>query len=104
MNRFVHYTAMSRQDIEEIFDYFDQHNETVADRFYDAIEKTIQQLVRSPELGEKRDYANPEYANMRVWQVSGFSNYLIFYRVGKTDLTIVRVIHGARDYDTMFNE
>ena len=49
-------------------------------------------------------YTNPEYADMRIWQVSGFSNYLIFYRVNETDLTVVRILHGARDYDTIFNE
>ena len=27
-----------------------------------------------------------------------FAPYVIFYRVGKTQLTLVRIIHGARDY------
>lgn len=27
-----------------------------------------------------------------------FAPYVIFYRVGKTNVTLVRIIHGARDY------
>ena len=77
MIRFVQYTEKANQEIAEIFDYLDQRNETVADRFYDAIEKTVQQLARSPYLGERCRFRNPKTKGMRIWQVSGFSNYLI---------------------------
>jgi len=39
---------------------------------------------------------------MRMWLVSGFSNYLIFYRPKEDMLQILRVIHGARDYMAIF--
>ena len=104
MSRFVQYTEKANHEIMEIFDYLDQRDETVANRFYDAVEQTVRQLARSPYLGERCQFRSPQTKGMRIWQVSGFSNYLIFYQVGKTDLTVVRVIHGARDYAAMFNE
>ena len=104
MKRVAHYKAKASQDLAEIFDYLDEHSETAADRFYDAVERTVQQLSRSPALGERCRFRNPATKDMRVWQVDGFSNYLIFYRSKDDVLQILRVIHGARDYNTMFNE
>jgi plasmid stabilization system protein ParE len=34
--------------------------------------------------------------------VSGFPKHLIFYRVEKDTLLILRVIHGARDLESLF--
>ena len=68
MSRFARYEAEASQDLAEIFDYLVQHNETAADRFYDAVEKTVQQLVRSPYLGERCQFRNPKTKGMRIWQ------------------------------------
>jgi toxin ParE1/3/4 len=90
--------------LQEIGLYFAERNLEVAKRFSLAIERSIEFLLESPGCGEKHNYFNPAYADIRIWQVSGFSNYLIFYRFNATHLTIVRVLHGARDYAAMFNE
>ena len=103
MSHFAHYEAEASQDLAEIFDYLVQRNETVADRFYDAVENTVRQLVRSPYLGERCQFRKTKTKGMRIWQVSGFSNYLIFYRPQNERLEILRVLHGARDYASMFN-
>ena len=103
MNRFAHYEEKANQDLKEIFDYLDQRNEIAADRFYDAVERTVQQLLSMPYLGERCQFRNPQTKGMRMWLVDGFSNYLIFYRVQGNTLQILRVIHGARDYAAMFD-
>jgi len=103
MNRFAHYETEANQDLAEIFDYLDERSETAADRFYDAVEKTVQRLLRSPTLGERCRFRNLKTKGMRVWQVDGFSNYLIFYRSKDDMLQILRVLHGARNYETIFN-
>ena len=102
MSRFAHYTAEASRDLAEIFDYLDEHSETAADRFYDAVQATVQQLLRSPHLGERCQFRNPKTKGMRVWQVSSFSNYLIFYHPKGDMLQVLRVIHGARDYIAIF--
>jgi len=89
-------------DIEEIGLYFARQAPEVEGRFYLAFNKTICQLVTSPFLGERCRFRNPKTKGMRVWQVSSFSNYLIFYRPKGDTLQVLRVIHGARDYMTIF--
>jgi toxin ParE1/3/4 len=104
MIRYVHYEADARQDMADIFDYLDIHaSESIADRFYDAVRKTVEQLLRSPNLGERHPSCNPKLQGMRKWRVDGFPNHVIFYRPTEDKLEILRVFHGARDYAAMFN-
>ena len=39
----------------------------------------------------------------RVWRVEGFERYLIFYRPVGSGIEVVRVLHAARDFPTIFN-
>jgi len=104
MKRSLVILPRARSDLYEIGLYLSERDLAVSKRFNRAVDRTLEYLLGAPESGEKRDYSNPEYANMRIWQVSGFPNHLIFYRGDKTSITVVRIIHGARDYETMFNE
>ena len=91
-------------DIEEIAFYLAQQSPVVENRFYQAFDKTIRLLAKSPELGELCRFKNPKTKGMRVWKISGFPNHLIFYRPQEDRLEILRVLHGARDYSTIFEE
>jgi plasmid stabilization system protein ParE len=92
----------ARFDIAEIGFYFAEQAPEVEGRFYQAFNRTICRLASSPNLGERCRFRNPKTKGMRVWQVDGFSNYLIFYRPKGEMLQVLRVIHGARDYMTIF--
>ena len=96
-------TKEADADIEEIGLYFARQAPDVEERFYLAFDKTICRLASSPNLGERCQFRNPKTKGMRVWQVDGFSNYLVFYRSKDDVLQILRVIHGARNYETIFN-
>ena len=103
MSLLRHILPAAEDDLTEIGNYFDERDNTLAARFYEHFLKTVQTLVRSPYLGERCTFRNPKTKGMRIWQVSGFSNYLIFYRLQDEKLEILRVLHGARDYATIFN-
>lgn len=34
---------------------------------------------------------------MRRWPVTGFENYLVYYRPLRDGIEIIRILHGARD-------
>ena len=103
MNLTPHYMPEVHKDIAEIGFYFAERDRDVEERFYQAVVKTVNVLARSPNLGERCSFRNPKTQGMRIWQVTGFSNYLIFYRPKDERLEVLRVLHGARDYATMFN-
>ena len=90
----------ARQDVVLCGDYLAERNLSAALRFADAFDATIEMLCRNPELGE-RLRADPT-RQIRYRTISGFKNYLIFYRRVDSVLEIVRVLHGARDYEPFF--
>ena len=40
---------------------------------------------------------------MRRWPVKDFENWLVFYLPKRDGVEIVRVLHGARDLDSIFS-
>ena len=44
----------------------------------------------------------PLLAETRMFRVKGFTKHLIFYRPIKNGVEIIRVIHGARDIESLF--
>jgi toxin ParE1/3/4 len=70
-------------------------------RFYDATGATFEKIARMPGIGQQRESANPRLMGLRVWRVEGFENHLIFYRPANDGIEIVRVLHGARDIDSI---
>jgi len=96
-------TSEAYRDIVEQADYLAARSLDAAMRFVDAVESTAQFLSAWPEMGGSCNFRNTRAADLRVWQVRGFPNYLIFYRIANDAITIVRVFHSARDYDSIFD-
>lgn len=89
-------TALAENDLLDIWLYIAQDNITAADRMVERLEQRCQTLGVSPMLGSKRDDL---VMGMR-YLIEG--NYAIFYRVHQNTVEILRVLHGARDFPTIF--
>lgn len=92
------------QDIVEIADFIAQENLDASDRFIAATEETFAHLLKMPELGGVREFTNPKLSAVRMWRLKGFEKYLVFYQATTTEVTILRVLHGARDIEELFND
>jgi toxin ParE1/3/4 len=85
-------------DLDEIWLHIAIDSVAAADRMIDRIEAAENRLGEFPQIGQAR----PEIrAGLRHWPVG---NYLILYRLDDEALTIVRVVHGARDLPELFGE
>jgi toxin ParE1/3/4 len=88
---------LALSDLSEIWDYIADDNEMRADAFVDFIDQKIQALVNQPNMGRSRD----ELAEgLRSFPVG---RYIIFYRVVPAGIEIVRILHGSRDLNAIFN-
>ena len=94
---------LARQDIVETADYIAHDSLDAALRFLDAAENTFDQLTMMPELGACCGFKRADALETRVWPISGFRNYLVFYRVHHARLEIIRVLHGAQDYQSLLS-
>jgi toxin ParE1/3/4 len=79
-----------------------QSSVDAARRFYRAIQQAILFLMENPEAGGVQETTQAEYAGMRVWQVPGFRNHLIYYRATADSIEVFRLIHAARDRTNLF--
>ena len=78
--------------------YLAQAGDAVADRYVDAVEKTLQELTAQPGLGRRRAFRHDELQGLYSFRVRPpFDAHLIFYRYSNTGLSAERVMHGRRD-------
>ena len=54
-------------------------------------------------MGVVRTYNNPITADIRMFPVSNFDKFLIYYRPVDEGVLIIRVLHGARDIQSEFD-
>ncbi len=69
-----------------------------AERFLARAEASFRELGRFPEMGARIDLRNAALLGLRRWKVKEFETFLIFYLAGPSEVTIVRVLQGARDW------
>jgi toxin ParE1/3/4 len=98
------YERLARQDIDEHADYIAQDRPLSALEFVDAIERDVARLADMPELGSPRAFQHTRLVGIRMWLVTGFRNYLLFYRVVGDALQVLRVLHAAQDYTRFFHQ
>lgn len=82
--------------------YADQGGTEIADRFYEAVEQTLESVARSPEIGVRVESRVKALAGMRRIAVGGgFGKHLLFYVSTEKRIELVRVAHGMRDLETL---
>lgn len=91
-----HLTPEARIDLIEIQDFISQDNPAAAADVIDNIFKEFDNLSKHPLKGHKReDLTN---RNIRFWNVH---SYLIIYDATTKPISIVRVLSGYRDIQSM---
>jgi toxin ParE1/3/4 len=91
-------------DVDVIHAHIFADNPEAADQVQETIFKGFGLLAQNPALGRRRKFRR--HQNIRSWVVTEFANYLIFYRELPTNsgVEVLRVLHGARDLDTLFEK
>ena len=84
-------TRASRSDYEEIWSYVAVHDLAAADRLLDRFDATLRALALTPQIGRQVDDLAQGLRSFPV------GNYLIFYRIAKDTIQLIRLVHGARD-------
>ena len=90
------------RDILQIASYISEDSLDASIRFLEAVETTFLALARRPLMGASRTFKDATLAGIRMWRVKGFESYLIFYRPLADGIDVVRLVHGARDIETLF--
>ncbi len=102
MKVFVRTSA--REDVLRQFRYYllEKAAPAIAQRFLDAVESKLDRLRRMPDMGTPKKLAHPVLAGLRSAPVPGFASMRVYYIHLNNELRIVRVLHGKRDIDSLF--
>ncbi len=92
----IRFTEAAAQDLEEIYDYIALDNIEAAERLRVRLQKRWREAAEKPGTGRRRPELSPDLRSVRE------GNYLIFYRPIEEGIEIVRISHGARDIETLF--
>lgn len=99
------FTPKADSDFDQAIEYFaEEANEIVAVEFVDSVEQSLQVISSNPEIGALRPSLDPRLIGLRMWPVSRFDSYLIFYRETETHITVIRLLHGSRDISPEYFE
>ncbi|MGH9470867.1 MAG: type II toxin-antitoxin system RelE/ParE family toxin [Terriglobia bacterium] len=89
----------ARDDIIRQFRYYliDRNLPEVANRFVEAIEKTIGQILRMPNAGMPKHLPNESLSGLRSWPVEEFEDIRVYYLAQGNEVRVIRVLHGKRN-------
>jgi toxin ParE1/3/4 len=89
----------ARRDLVEHYVYLAEHaGLDTAERFLTNAGASFNDLAGQPLMGAPLILRHPELAGMRKWRIKDFDNYLVFYQPRPVGVSIVRVLHAARDW------
>ena len=91
MHRLV-FTERAQADLLEAWLFIAEDNPAAADKVLDTLEQEAKLLLVQPLMGRAR----PELGSaVRSWPSA--TPYVLFYEVDGSELTVLRVLHHARD-------
>jgi toxin ParE1/3/4 len=86
-------SEQAEQDVADILAYLGERNPDAADRLAEAIDARCARIANFPEIGRSRDDLAPGLRSVVI------DRYVLFYRASEEAISMVRVLHGARDID-----
>ncbi|UVK47182.1 type II toxin-antitoxin system RelE/ParE family toxin [Mesorhizobium sp. AR07] len=94
----VIFAPAASQDIEEISDYIHAENPAAARRLIAGLRERCDRIEDTPRGGVSRSALWPGLRSI------AFQRYVIFYTARGDEVRIERILHGARDIPTIFEE
>jgi toxin ParE1/3/4 len=99
MSRFVIRPRAAR-DLDAIEEYVSDPKRGGPERgrkLIDAFTATFRLLAKMPRMGRAWNSPSPHLQGVRVWVVTDYPNYLVFYRPMKDGVEVLHVLHRAQD-------
>ncbi len=96
--RHVLKTASAEADIRSIALWISQDSVSAAIKWIDDLDREFLKIAQTPGIGTDRRDLRPRLRSVP------FGNYLVFFKSIRTNVMILRVIHGARDYSRILRQ
>jgi toxin ParE1/3/4 len=99
----IHFSEAAAVDINEQADWYQEKSDLkLAERWSEAVTSAVLRILKNPRSGVPCRFSPTELRGIRRVPISGFPKHLVFYSVVDNDVLILRVLHGARDLESLF--
>ena len=92
------FSRLAECDLEEIADYIAADNPRRALTFLRELRAHCVRIASAPLAWPARPQLGVDIRS------SAFGRYVVFFRAGAAHILIVRILHGARDMATLFED
>ncbi len=92
----VKVAAAAEEDLKEIWARVAEHNPEAANKLIKEITRRFTILRDNPRMGREQDKLLVDLRSFTV------KSYLIFYQPFEGGIEILRVVHGSRDVESIF--
>ena len=90
-------------DILEQADWYrTRGNSALGNRWEEAVTSALLRVTRNPKSGASCRFSAKELAEVRRMIVPKFPKHLVFFQSLRDEVVILRVLHGARDLESLF--
>jgi toxin ParE1/3/4 len=89
-------TDQAEADLSDILAYLEERSPSAAERLAAAIDERCALLGQFPEMGRARPELGPGIRSVTV------DRYLLFYRITPASVEVLRILHGSRDVESIF--
>ena len=90
-------------DINEQADWYEGKSDwKLAERWSEAVTSAVLRILKNPRSGVPCRFSPTELRGIRRVPIPGFPKHLVFYSVANDGVLILRVLHGARDLESLF--
>jgi toxin ParE1/3/4 len=104
MHRHIIRSEKAFRDLDHLASYIQKDSPETAVRFLHAAEACFDLIAQIPEGGTLLNFGRFRDSGIHVRTIKGFENHLVFYRPSETSVEIIRVLHGARDLSSAWDE
>jgi len=88
--------------LEQAAWYEEESGLKLARRWEKAVTSVLLRIAATPAAGAPCNFKAPELAGVRRVTVPRFPKHLVFYRLQKQEMIVLRIVHGARDLESLF--
>jgi toxin ParE1/3/4 len=94
--------AAAADIVEQADWYAQQSGPALGKRWEKAVTSAVLRIADRPRAGAVSSFHHAELANVRRVPIVGFPKHLVFYQILPAEILVLRVIHGARDLESLF--
>ena len=97
-----HHPAVLNRDLPNIYAFIARDNVEAANQLLNAIDSTFDLIAHQPECGVRYRPRHRKLADVCIFPVRGYSNYLVFYRIDGVKVRVLYVVHGVQNLMRLF--